>query len=125
MKLDDKVEQYINLRDRRTVLKKAYSETDEELKNEMKLIEMDILEFLDSTGQQSAKTEHGTAYKEIFTSVTVADGQKFFDFVLQNDAIDLLEKRVNKTAYRSYKEDGIDVPGVNIYQEAKVKIRKS
>lgn len=125
MKLDESVQQYIKLRDTRAEIKKIYTEKDSELKAEMKLIEMDILEFLDSTGQESAKTQHGTAYKEAFMSVTVSDGKQFFDYVFKHRAVDLLEKRINKTAYKSYKEDGIEIPGVKIYQEAKIKIRKS
>jgi len=125
MKIDEKVEQYINLRNKRSTIKKIYTEKDTELKSEMTKIEMDILEFLDSTGQASAKTMHGTAYKQNKTSVTVSDGKQFFDFVMQNNATDLLERRVNKTAYNTYVDDGIDVPGVNVYTEAKVMIRKS
>lgn len=124
MKLDDKVEQYIALRDERAKIKKAYTEDDAKLKGEMKLIEMDILEFLNATGQESAKTQHGTAYKELFTSVTVADGKQFFDYVFKHRAVDLLEKRINKTAYISYRDDDIEIPGVKIYQEDKIKIRK-
>ena len=124
MKVDDSIQAYINLRDKLAEIKKAYTERSSSLKDAMSKIEMDILEYLQESGQESAKTKFGTAYKTTSTSVTVEDGKEFFDFVMDVGAIDLLERRVNKTAYKNYIEDGMDVPGVRVYSENKVVIRR-
>ena len=125
MNLNDKVAQYIKLRSSRAEIKKIYTESDKGLKEKMNLIEMNILEFLNETGQTSAKTDHGTAFKQESMSVTVSDAPQFFEFVINNKAVDLLERRVNKTVYKSYIKDGMVIPGVNVYKEAKIMVRKS
>lgn len=125
MLLDTQVEAYIKLRNKRKKIKELYTERDKELKVKMDKIEMEILDFLKTTGQESAKTKFGTAYKQRKTSATVSDGNEFFKFVLKHAAIDLLEKRVNKTAYLAYLDDKIEVPGVALFTESKVMIRKN
>jgi hypothetical protein len=123
--LDEKVERYIKLRDAKEEMERILKEKLEKIKDEMSLIENEILDFLNQTGQTSAKTKHGVPYKSVTKSVTVDNSDLFFEFVKQNNAFDLVQKRVVSTAFDRYLEDGIDVPGVKTDARISLKIRKS
>ena len=71
------------------------------------------------------ETKHGTAFLTTTDFATVADWDAMLTFVRENDAYDMLEKRVSKTAVRGYIEQTKTVPpGVNYGTRLDVNIRK-
>ena len=86
---------------------------------------MFLAEF-NETGQESAKTEHGTAYKATRMSTKVSDRDAFLNFVRENEAWEFLESRANKTAVTAYMEENEDVPpGVDVSRISTINIRRS
>jgi hypothetical protein len=61
-------------------------------------IENRILEFLNTTNQQNAKTKLGTAYKHEEISYRIDDPDQFKRHVIGSEAWDVINWSVNKTA---------------------------
>jgi len=79
----------------------------------------------DEEGVTSFKTTNGTAFLTVVDYANVADWDATLDFIRDNNAYDLLEKRVSKTAVRSYIEnDKFVPPGINYGTKVEVNIRK-
>lgn len=132
MNMDTLTEKFIELRDRRATIKKTYEEEDAKLTKLQDAIADKIKEILHSMGVTSAKTPHGTAYISHKESATVADWDAVIRYIKENDAYDLLEKRVSKTAVKDRMEQDRDgnytnppPPGVNFVRIEGVNIRRS
>lgn len=128
MKLDELIQKYIMVRDKKSQLKKAYEEEAGKLDAVMDKMEAIILKTFETTGQDSAKTEFGTAYKSTRSSATVADRDTFLGWVMEapEDRTIFLENRVNKTAVEQFKAANDDLPpGVNWRSEVVVGIRRA
>jgi len=95
-----------------------------EIKEQRSQIDAQILEFLDSSGQESAKTSAGTAYvhRQDYASCSDADG--FMQFVAHNNAYELLNRTPNSTACRAFADQhGHLPPGVKLNTQRTAKIR--
>lgn len=132
MNIDQLTGKYIELRDRRTALKKEYDAADDKLKVLMTAIEDRLRADLDALGATSAKTAHGTVYKTYKEFASVADFDAMINYIKENEAWDMFERRVSKTAVRNYMEQDKDgnyinppPPGVNFVRQETVQIRRS
>lgn len=126
MQLNELVEKYIALRDRKAKFKAEYDAKVAELDAVMDKIEAVLLKTFDDTGMDSVRTSAGTAYKSLRTSVTVADWDAYREHIIANGAWELLEKRANKTAVEQYKSANDDLPpGLNWREERVINIRRS
>jgi hypothetical protein len=132
MNLDQFTAKYVELRDRRKILKKEYEAADGELKLMMEKIEAKLREMLDAQNMTSAKTAHGTVFKTHKEYATVADWDAILAFVKENDAYDMFEKRISKTAVRDRMQQDdkgnylyAPPPGVNFSRIETVQIRRS
>lgn len=126
MKVSDAVAAYIKLRDKKAEMKAAYEESVKPIAEKMDLLEAKLLEAFDKLGQDSAKTEYGTAYVSVRTTASVADREVFIDHVKKNDDWGLLEVRAAKSGVEAYRaeHDGQNPPGVNVREERTVNVRR-
>lgn len=118
------VKRYIQLRDQKEAMNALLKLKLEPINNEMVEIEKQLKSFLDENNMDSVKTAVGTFFKKSTTSVTVRDMDEVLDFVKENNAYDLFERKVNKTAVMAYIEDNVHVPGVEVMTEIKVQVRR-
>lgn len=128
MKLDQLIEKYVQVRDKKAELKKAYEEQARKFDAALEKMEGMILQIFDETGQDSAKTQFGTAYVSTRASATVADREAFLGWVLQDPAerTIFLENRVSKVAVEQYKGVHDDLPpGINWSSILTVGVRRS
>ena len=115
-RIDKRVSQFILVRDeieRRKEQHKLELKPFEELKQ--KLIG-EMLDFLDKTGQKSAKTVDGIATVLVRHTAVCTDPDEFIGFVFEHDLRDLIDRRANAVACREYAEEneGVLPPGVKI-----------
>ena len=117
---------FIGLRDRRAQRKAAYDEDDASDKGRQNKIEIEFLRRFQDRGIDNVSARDvGTAYKSVRASATVADFDALLDHVRENDAWELLEHRVNKTAVEQFKAvDGDLPPGVNWSETQVVNFRR-
>lgn len=125
--IDRLAKAFINLRDARAELKKKFTAEDEDLKAKQEIINSEMLRFLNETGQKSASTESGTVYKQEEITPTGSDWDAFYRWVVQHDAFEALEKRIKKGFIKEYMEahEGGIPPGVSVYREYVVRVRRS
>lgn len=121
------VKAYLKLRDARTALKREYEEADLKLTQQQERIEKALLHHLNETKTNSVATDYGTFYRQEVVTPTGSDWEAFYDWVKKNDAFDALEKRIKKTFITEYMEEhkGAIPPGVSVYREYVVRIRRS
>ena len=117
---------FIGLRDRRTQRKAAYSDDDSGDKGKQDKIEVEFLRRFQDRGIDNVSARDvGTAYRSTRASATVGDWDAFLDHVKGNDAWEMLERRVNKTAVEQFKSvEGDLPPGVNWSETQVVNFRR-
>lgn len=126
MNLDEVVEKYVKLRDRKAALKKKHAEELKPYDDKMALIEAAILKLFQKTGQKSARTDHGTPYISERSNVKLEDRDAFFEFVFANKATEFLPNSVAKPAVTSYIEEHEDLPpGLSMSTELTINVRTS
>jgi len=122
--LDGIVQAYIACRDQRDRIKQEAKDKCAQIEQMMSDAEGYMMQHLKDTGTESVKTAHGTFYRNKFTRAKVEDAAAFFGYVRDNDRVDLLEKRVAKTAVVDDLENGIETPGVTMTSGFEVRIRR-
>lgn len=116
---------YIELRDRVAEIEAAAKAETAPLKETMGKIESYFKALAEAEGVESWKTAHGTVYLSRQDSVRLADPGVFFDFVVANEAWDLIEKRASKTGVRSFVESsGSLPPGADLTTRIEVNVRR-
>lgn len=81
---------------------------------------------LKSLGIESVRTEHGTVTLAKKTHYYTQDWDSFKQFVLENQAVDLLERRIAQRNMTQFLEEnpGLVPPGLNAESKLDVSVRK-
>ena len=125
MTVDQVIEAYLKYRNKKEALEAEIKDQVKELKDKMAKLEAWIKTKADAEGVTSFKTAHGTAFVTTNDYANVGDWDAVLAFVKENDAYDLLEKRVSKNAVRGYIDQQKAVPsGVNYGTRIDVNVRK-
>ena len=125
MTIDQVVAAYIKLRTKKKAVENAAAEEASGIKTKMEKLEAWLLEQANAQGVTSFKTAHGTAFVTTTDYANVANWDAVLDFIKTREAFDLLERRVSKTAVRSYIDTDGNVPaGVNYGTKLEVNVRK-
>jgi len=126
MDLEEIVATYISLRDKRAELKKKYTQRDGVIGAAMDAAEAHALKKLEEIGAEMARTAAGTVFKDRKRSVTLADRETFLAYVKDGDRWDMAQVQANKSAVlECLDEQGTLPPGLNLYSELTIKIRRS
>ena len=127
LKLDDLVNVYLTIRNEREKLKASWEVQDGELEQDMKSLEQSMLTICNDTNASSIRTESGTVIRSLKERFTTNDWDNFKKFVLDNEAIDLLERRIHQGNFKEFmaehKDEGLP-PGVNVMREFTIVVRK-
>jgi hypothetical protein len=114
MKLDEIVGRYVALRDKKEEIAKQQKEALRPYNDALEKIEAALLNYFNQSGSDSCKTPAGTAFTSTRSSATVADREAFFGWVLEHNALDMLEARCAKLAVEQYLDSTGELPpGVN------------
>ena len=91
----------------------------EEIKNAMK-------DMMKTMGVTSVRTAQGTVVLSVKTRYSTQDWDSFKKFVVEHDAVDLLEKRIAQTNMNQFLEEnpGLVPPGLNSTSEYDISVRK-
>jgi hypothetical protein len=125
---EDLVSAYLNIRNEREAILREYERADNELKAEMSKLEAALLDVCNSVNADSIKTTHGTVMRKLNQKFFCSDWDNFYKFILDNQAVQLLERRVHQGNIKQFMEDtqgdGLP-PGVNVLREYGVSVRKA
>ena len=125
--LEELVKVYLTIRNEREKIKADWEVRDGELEQEMKLLEASMLTVCNDTNASSIRTESGTVIRSLKERFTTNDWDNFKKFILENQAVDLLERRIHQGNFKEFiaehKDDGLP-PGVNVMREFTIVVRK-
>ena len=123
--VDQVIAAYMTLRSKRDAIEGEVKTKVADIKAKMEKLESWIKTQADAQGVTSFKTKHGTAFLTTTDYANVGDWDAVLEFIKTNDAFEMLEKRVSKTAVRNYVEnDKFVPPGVNYGTKLEVNVRK-
>ena len=117
---------YIKIRDAKAERKREWEEIDKELQAQMDEIEAQLLEVCRSLKVDSLRTEYGTVMKGVSTRYWTQDWSSLHQFIKDNDALHLLEKRISQKAMQEFLAEHPDKhpPGMSSNSEYKITVRR-
>ena len=124
--IDARVDQYVQIRDMIRDMEKKHEEAIKPYKDALEQLASVLLNHLNTTGLESARTASGTVYRSERVSATIQDVSAFWGYVEGAKAWELIDKRANKTAVTDYvKNNGTAPPGVNYAVSHIVGVRRA
>ena len=116
------IEAYIKIRDRRSELEAERTK----LAEIMDRIEQELRTRAAAEGVEGFKTAHGSTYNTVTLKASIADWGVFSRWMVENDALDFVERRVRSKEVEAFLEaNGDTPPGVTTSREIATRIRRS
>lgn len=117
---------YIKIRTRIAELTKAYDDEVENLKAQQDQVANAMKDRMQAQGEVSSKTASGTVSLVTETRYVAQDWDAMKKFVMEHDAVDLLERRVAQQNMAKFLTDnpGVVPPGLNTLSAIKVRVTK-
>jgi hypothetical protein len=124
--LDKLAKIYRKLRGKITELTQEYDTQVVTLKAQQDEIKNAMKDQMKALGVTSVRTPEGTVVLSVKTRYSTQDWDEFKKFVLANEAIELLEKRIAQTNMAQFLEEnpGSMPPGLNSSSEYDISVRK-
>lgn len=113
---------YIKIRDKRAEMKEQYEEQDNVLKEQQELLAEQMLTICHDQNADSIKTKAGTIIRKVDTRYWTSDWDKMYDFIYENDAFPLLEKRIHQTNMRQFLEENPNLLPAGLMSDSKYSI---
>jgi len=125
MTVDEAIAHYLKLRTKKSQIEAEAKAKVDEIKEVLTKIEGWLQRQADAQGVTSFKTDAGTAFLSTSDFASVADWDAVLQWVKDNNAFEVFERRVNKSAIREHIEANNAVPpGVNYGTRIDVSVRK-
>lgn len=124
---DRLVKAFIRMRDKRAELKAQYEEADSAITKQMDVVRHHLLEVCKKAGANSINTNFGTVIRSVKTRYWTSDWEEMHTFVKENNALDLLERRIAQKAMGEFLTNNPDkLPkGLNVDSQYDVTVRRS
>ena len=127
LNLDELVKIYLTIRNERDRLESEWKEKLKEIEGELALLSQQMLGVCNESNATSIKTKEGTVIKKLTERYTVADGESFRDFVMEQGMPELFEARIHQGNFKEFMAEHADEglpPGVNVMREFTIQVRK-
>ena len=125
--LDELVKTYLTIRDERDKLSREHDAKDRELANDLAQLEQVLLNSCNEINADSIRTGNGTVIKTTRENYVCGDWGNFKKFVMENQAIELLQQRLHQSNFKEFltnRDDEGLPPGISSMREFKVVVRK-
>ena len=121
------VKAYIKMRDARSVLSADYEAKDKEIKEQMRVVENFLLEACKRAGGNVSIPGVGVVIRGVDTRYWTSDWEAMHNFIKENNALELLERRIAHRAMGEYLKANPDqMPkGMNVESKYTVTVRRS
>jgi hypothetical protein len=125
--IDKLVEIYIKIRDARDEVRKELEAKETDFVEQLEIISQQILELCKQTGADSIKTAHGTAMRTVKNRYTTNDWERFYAFMFEHNAPQLLERRIQQSNMKQFLEENPDLhpAGLNVDSTYAITVRRS
>lgn len=124
--IDKIIAAFVKIRDAKETLYQTYKKESAELEEQMTVLKQKLLELSKETGATSFSTPTHVAYRKINSRYWTNDWGSFYQFLLEHEAMELLEKRIQQTNMREFLESNPDVhpPGLNVDSEYDIIVKR-
>lgn len=121
------VDTYIKIRDAKDALVKEMEARVNELKEQLAIIESELLDVCKRTGQEGGKTTHGTFTRTVRTRYWSTDWDAMRAFIKEHDALDLMEQRIHQSNMKQFLQDnpGVVPEGLNVEAQYSIVVRRA
>ena len=119
-KLDEIIDALYMLRERKRGLEAQIKETNQEID----LLNLKYIERCDEVGTVTARGRLASATITETVVPRIEDWDEVAKYVIENDAIYLLHRRVSSGPWRELQDMGEDVPGISPFTKRAVSLRK-
>jgi hypothetical protein len=118
---------YIKIRDARADSKRVFEAEDNDLKEQMEVLEAQMLDVCKEMKADSIRTPHGTIIRSVKSRYWTNDWDSMYDFIQENGAFGLLEKRLHQTNMKDFLSENPEaLPlGLNVENSYSVVVRRS
>jgi hypothetical protein len=113
---------YIKIRDKRDELKRNFEEEYAKLGEQLDVLSSEMLELCKENNADSIKTPAGTIMRRVETRFWTNDWDSFYDFVNEEDAFGLFEKRIHQGNMKQFLEENPDKMPKGLMSDSKYKI---
>mgnify|MGYP003667792045 FL=1 len=127
VKLEELVKAYIAIRNKRDANAREFDAKDKELKAELAQLDQVMLNSCNEIDADSIKTNSGTIIKTMKENFVCGDWDNFKQYIVQEDAIDLLQQRIHQTNFKEFLSNRTDEglpPGISSMKEFQIVVRK-
>jgi hypothetical protein len=121
------VSTYIKIRDAKDTLVREHEQALKSLTDQMEIIEQELLELCKSTGQDGGRTQYGTFTRTVKERYWTNDWDSMYRFIKDNDAPELLERRIAQGNFKEFLKDNPDkLPeGLNVDSRYSITVRRA
>ena len=114
-------------------LRGAIAEAEEEhetkvkgLKEQLELVSAELLNFCNEQNLDSVKTPAGTISRRVQTRYWTTDWEQMSNFIVEHNAVHLLEKRINNTNMKQFLAENPDALPIGLQVDNKyvIQVRK-
>ena len=125
--LDEVVNTYITIRNEKERRAREFQKKDQELKSDLEQLEQVMLNSCNEVNADSIKTSRGTISKSLKENYVCSDWSNFKDFILDNEAPELLQQRIHQANFKEFlssrTEEGLP-PGISSMRAFSIVVRK-
>lgn len=118
------VDHLYKLEQEKKALNKQFKDKEKDLKEKIAAYENHLMSEFGKTRLDGAIGKHAKVKVNSRNVPTVKDWGKVYDFISDNDAFDLLQKRISAAAWEERLNDGVTVPGVDTFKKVTLSITK-
>ena len=117
---------YVKMRDKRQKLQQEFDEQDGKIKEQQDQVTQALLELCKDTGAEGLRTSAGSVFRTVKTRYWTSDWKSMKQFILDNDAFELMEQRVHQTNMKDFLEEHPDLmpAGMNVDRKYVINVRR-
>jgi len=118
---------YLKIRDKKEEVQKQFDEQLKDLEEQLEVVEAELLELCKDLESDSIKTQSGTVMRRVSTRYWTNDWDSMYNFIKENDALELFEKRVSQGNMKQFLDENPDKfpPGMLVDSKYKITVRRS
>lgn len=120
----EKIKAYVRIRDKKTEMQDEFKIALKPLNEALLKLDNEFLKELNDTGAEALNTKEGTVYKITRANASVQDRDEFLKYVFDQENLELLDVKANKTVVRELAQEGVVVPGVKYSESIQIGVRR-
>lgn len=124
--IDDLVAAYRKLRAAISEAEEDYEARVKALKEKLELVTTELLNFCNEQNLDSIRTPSGTVSRRVQTRYWTTDWEQMNKFIVEHEAVHLLEKRIHNGNMKQFLEENPDVLPIGLQVDNKyvIQVRK-